>query len=444
MLERLVRTVVAVALLAIGATAIAPASPAGATSSDEARVVADLLGFANRERAARGIASLDTDGYATAKAQEWAESMRARNSLSHRSDFSGAYSGYWAAGENVGVHDGVSGDLHRMWMGSAEHRRNILQPGFDAAGVGVACAGDGRMWIVVDYVARSQAVSNQFSSGDPPASPQVVGDAGSRCPEPTASAQTVGTPGTGGYWLAARDGGIFTFGDAAFFGSAGAASLNQPVVGMTTTSTKKGYWLVARDGGIFGFGDGGFFGSMGGKPLNAPIVSMAARPNGGGYWTVASDGGIFGFGSAGFQGSMGGKPLNRPIVGMAATKSGNGYWLVASDGGIFGFGDARFYGSTGGQPLNAPIVAMAPTATGNGYWLVARDGGIFSYGDARFYGSTGAVHLNQPIIGMAPTPSGGGYWLFAADGGVFNFGNAAYRGSTGSIRLNQPIVGGAA
>ena len=32
---------------------------------------------------------------------------------------------------------------------------------------------------------------------------------------------------------------------------------------------------------------------------------------------------------------------------------GNGYWLVASDGGIFTFGDAPFLGSTGATPLNS-------------------------------------------------------------------------------------------
>ena len=36
----------------------------------------------------------------------------------------------------------------------------------------------------------------------------------------------------GGYWLVASDGGVFTYGDAPFEGSAGAGHLNQPVVGM--------------------------------------------------------------------------------------------------------------------------------------------------------------------------------------------------------------------
>jgi hypothetical protein len=36
-----------------------------------------------------------------------------------------------------------------------------------------------------------------------------------------------------------------------------------------------GYWLVARDGGVFAFGDAPFLGSMGGRALNQPIVGMA-------------------------------------------------------------------------------------------------------------------------------------------------------------------------
>ncbi len=80
-----------------------------------------------------------------------------------------------------------------------------------------------------------------------------------------------------------------------------------------------GYHEVASDGGIFSFGDAQFYGSMGGTPLNKPIVGMASTPDGKGYWEVAADGGIFSFGDAQFYGSMGGTPLNKPIVGMAST-----------------------------------------------------------------------------------------------------------------------------
>ena len=244
-----------------------------------------------------------------------------------------------------------------------------------------------------------------------------------------------------GYRLVASDGGVFSFGESAFAGSAGAAPLNQPVVAAVATPTNRGYWMVASDGGVFSFGDARFHGSTGGQRLNRPIVGMRPTPTGRGYWLVASDGGIFAFGDARFFGSTGDIRLNRPIVGMAATPGGEGYWLVASDGGIFAFGDARFHGSTGSVPLQRPIVAAEPTPGGDGYWLVASDGGIFAFGDARFVGSTGAVPLNQPIVGMVPSPSGNGYWLAARDGGIFNFGDARFLGSAGGTPLNRPVVG---
>ncbi len=244
-----------------------------------------------------------------------------------------------------------------------------------------------------------------------------------------------------GYRLVAADGGVFTFGNAAFHGSTGNIRLNQPIVGMTENPVGDGYWFVARDGGVFSFGNAPFHGSTGNIRLNQPIVGMAAQPQGKGYWLVAADGGIFNFGGAPFLGSTGALRLNQPIVGMASTPSGNGYWLVAADGGIFTFGDAPFLGSTGDIRLNQPIVGMAAHPSRLGYWFVARDGGIFTFGAAGFHGSTGAMTLNQPVVGMAATASGSGYWFVASDGGIFSFGDAQFCGSTGRLRLNSPIVG---
>jgi hypothetical protein len=68
------------------------------------------------------------------------------------------------------------------------------------------------------------------------------------------------TPG-GGYWLVASDGGIFSYGDAAFEGSTGGIVLNQPIVGIAATRDGGGYWLIAADGGLFNFGDALFSGS---------------------------------------------------------------------------------------------------------------------------------------------------------------------------------------
>jgi hypothetical protein len=167
--------------------------------------------------------------------------------------------------------------------------------------------------------------------------------------------------------------------------------------------------LVASDGGVFSFGNAQFFGSTGGMVLNKPVVGIAATPSGGGYWLVASDGGVFSFGNAQFFGSTGGMVLNKPVVGMASTGGGHGYWLVAADGGVFTFGDAPFDGSMGGTVLSEPVVGITATSDDAGYRMVAADGGIFDFGDAAFFGSGTGAPLTAPVVGMAARP--GGYWI---------------------------------
>ena len=54
--------------------------------------------------------------------------------------------------------------------------------------------------------------------------------------------------------------GIFTYGNTAFFGSTGGQPLNKPIVGMAATPDGQGYWFVASDGGIFSYGDAQFYG----------------------------------------------------------------------------------------------------------------------------------------------------------------------------------------
>ena len=156
----------------------------------------------------------------------------------------------------------------------------------------------------------------------------------------------------------------------------------------------------APGGLIFSFGDAAFYGSTGNLRLAQPIVGMAATPSGHGYWLAASDGGIFSFGDAAFAGAPTG--TNQPIIGLARSPTGGGYWLGGRDGGVFAYGDAGSYGATGN--VNQPIIGIDGAPRGGGYWLAARDGGIFSFGTARFLGSTGALHLNRPIVGIAGKP----------------------------------------
>ncbi|HEV7886160.1 MAG TPA: M23 family metallopeptidase [Acidimicrobiales bacterium] len=265
--------------------------------------------------------------------------------------------------------------------------------------------------------------------------------AGTRCGYDENPRSTASNASGSGYWVLGSDGGVFSFGNAPFYGSTGGMRLNQPIVGMAATKTGKGYWLVARDGGIFAYGDAAFYGSTGAIKLNKPIVGMAPTPSGLGYWLVASDGGIFAYGDAPFYGSTGAIKLNKPVNGMAPTKSGDGYWLIGSDGGLFAYGDAAFQGSVPGLGINTTVVSMAPTKSGKGYWMLGQDGGVFGFGDAGFKGSLPASGLCQWPNGVRirPTFSGAGYWVQGADGSTWAFGDAKDYGAVN--RLNLGAIG---
>ncbi|MCL4448607.1 MAG: SpoIID/LytB domain-containing protein [Actinobacteria bacterium] len=237
-------------------------------------------------------------------------------------------------------------------------------------------------------------------------------------------------PKVDGYIMASQNGGVFTFGNTWFAGSAATLPLAAPVTGIASMQNSRGYWLVGADGGVFSFGDASFYGSLPAQHItpNAPIVAIVSTPNGGGYWLVGADGGVFSFGNASFYGSLPAQHItpNAPIVAIVSTPNGGGYWLVGADGGVFSFGDASFYGSLPAQHItpNAPIVAIVSTPNGGGYWLAGADGGVFSFGDASFYGSlptASPATLQNKIVAISATATG--YVLFSSKGEVYTFGN---------------------
>ncbi len=244
-----------------------------------------------------------------------------------------------------------------------------------------------------------------------------------------------------GYWQVAADGGIFTFGSAGFYGSAGSMRLNKPVVGMAPTPDHRGYWLVASDGGIFAYGDASFYGSTGSMILNKPIVAMIPTLDGHGYWLIASDGGVFAFGDAPFYGSAGGENLAYPVAAAAPSFLGGGYWLVNANGQVYSYGNATYLGAPPFAPGGYRITGMAGTHDSSGYWLASANGNVAVFGDAAPYGSMIGTTLNSPVVGMAATHDAAGYWLQGGDGGIFTFGDAPFMGSMGGRPLNAPMVG---
>jgi hypothetical protein len=208
---------------------------------------------------------------------------------------------------------------------------------------------------------------------------------------------------------------------------------------MATTPDGQGYWLAGADGGVLSFGDARYFGSAGKLRLHAPVVAMAATPDGLGYWLVGADGGILTFGDARYYGSPASGDVPDPVVGFARTPDGKGYWALTTHGAVYSYGDARYYGSLGSTNLhNLPVVAMASSYDGHGYWLVQGGGEVIAYGDAP---RLGGMRGHPPVDGIAVTPDGRGYWLVCGNGEVDAFGDATYLGGNNTAVPRPPISG---
>lgn len=147
-------------------------------------------------------------------------------------------------------------------------------------------------------------------------------------------------------------------------------------MGVASTPDGKGYWLVGSDGGIFSFGDAGFYGSFPGshpfefscatsavvtnQSCTLPMASMTPTNGGLGYWIAFSEGTVVPYGAATSEGGSVPSPFAAPIVGIAADPTGTGYWLVGADGGVFSYPDTSFRGSLPGMGIHvSDIVGIA-------------------------------------------------------------------------------------
>jgi uncharacterized protein YkwD len=131
-----------------------------AALSNPERVRAEMLARVNAERAAAGAPPLLPDPRLDEAAQRHAEDMLARSYYSHLSPDGTSpasrtrQSGYTGriVGENIARGPFAVEEVMNNWMGSTEHRRNLLLPAFTHLGVGLvvghnAAMGDTVIWV---------------------------------------------------------------------------------------------------------------------------------------------------------------------------------------------------------------------------------------------------------------------------------------------------------
>lgn len=153
-------------------------SPSSASLTQQ--VVQDLFGRLNAERRARGLAPLAWDARLAGLAVDWSRRMGQDGNLHHR-DLQAvlaqpAFARFSALGENIAYVQGFPNEayeLHVGWMRSSGHRANMLQPGFDTVGIGLACV-DGVMWATQDFGRAKDSSGPPLASGIPPESPIVA------------------------------------------------------------------------------------------------------------------------------------------------------------------------------------------------------------------------------------------------------------------------------
>lgn len=136
----------------------AAAVPAGAdTVEDEAKFV-DMI---NDDRRAAGSGPLVVLPELVEKARRHAERMAAAEDIFHSDDMAAGLDGWQLLGENVG-RGGNLETLHQAFMDSPGHRRNVLDPRFDALGVGVVWS-EGVPYVVELFMDSIEDLRVQFT-----------------------------------------------------------------------------------------------------------------------------------------------------------------------------------------------------------------------------------------------------------------------------------------
>lgn len=130
---------VAVSSVVAACTLVVAASPSAASDAGE------LVSRTNSSRAQAGVAALATHPELMARAQEWSNHMASQGRISHSNAGSRVRASWEKIGENVGVGSSVA-EVHRMFMASSGHRRNIMDPAFQYIGVGTTWR-DGRVYV---------------------------------------------------------------------------------------------------------------------------------------------------------------------------------------------------------------------------------------------------------------------------------------------------------
>lgn len=134
----------AVLLSVLTAAVLAATTLVGAHGATASTTESAFVSKINAARAAHGLRALTVRSDLTSYARSHSAAMAKAGSLFHTSDFS-VVCCFRSAAENVGFGADVS-TIHSMFMDSAGHRANILDPAMREVGVGTVTV-SGVIWV---------------------------------------------------------------------------------------------------------------------------------------------------------------------------------------------------------------------------------------------------------------------------------------------------------
>lgn len=146
----------------------------------EANEAGRLLQLINRTRASNGLGALSIDSSLSGIAQAHAQRMASQGRIFHNSSYPGSAGAWEAWGENVGSGADVDA-VHRGFMNSASHRKNVLNANLKVVGIGIARWSGGLM-VVEDLLKRpgmalpsvSRVARPPAASPPPPPPPEIT------------------------------------------------------------------------------------------------------------------------------------------------------------------------------------------------------------------------------------------------------------------------------
>jgi hypothetical protein len=201
-LHRVVLSVLATAVMGVGAGTAVVALPTAAYADSTYSMESQFIAKINSAREANGLSPYSVAGDLTSIARQHSDEMASKQELYHNPNLTTQVQNWQAVGENVGEGPTVD-DIHTAFMNSPEHRANILDHDFTQVGVGVAVDKNGVIWVTEDFREPMGSTGSSSSGTHHSSSGSTSGS--------TQHSSTTGNTATTGYQGASRTSPVSRF-----------------------------------------------------------------------------------------------------------------------------------------------------------------------------------------------------------------------------------------